>query len=120
MASRVIKSTAKSSKPRKPSPIELHPELRGRGPAKGAPNAGRPPDEFKAFMRSLVSRADVAEALRGVLSNPSHPQFMQAFKMAAEFGYGRAPQAVELTGAEGAPMQLKIVHEVIDPTEGGA
>jgi hypothetical protein len=101
---------------RRPSPIELHPELRGRGPAKGAPNAGRPPDEFKAFMRSLVSRDEVSEALGRVLGNPNHPQYVQAYKMAAEFGYGRASQAVQLTGENGAAMELRVVHEVVDPT----
>ncbi len=111
----VEKSTRKSSVTRRPSPIELHPELRGRGPAKGAPNAGRPPDEFKAFMRSLVSRDAVSEALGTILANPKHPQYVQAYKMAAEFGYGRASQTVEHSGAGGGPVSLRITHEVVDP-----
>ncbi len=31
---------------------------RGRGPKKGAPNAGRPPDEFKVLLAALASREE--------------------------------------------------------------
>ncbi|MBY0490613.1 MAG: hypothetical protein K2R93_12295 [Gemmatimonadaceae bacterium] len=93
------------------------PAKRGRGPKKGAPNAGRPPNEFREHMRALVSRADVTKALEAVLKSPTHPHFMAAYKMACEFGYGRAVQAVEHAGHGGGPMELRIVHEVIDPSE---
>jgi hypothetical protein len=94
------------------TPTGAHPG--NTGGKKG--RSGRKPDAFKAFMRSLVSHDDVADALRTVLANPGHPGFVSAFKMAAEFGYGRASQAVQLTGENGAAMELRVVHEVVDPT----
>jgi hypothetical protein len=114
---RVEKSPDKSPRLRG---VAANPALRGpgRGPAKGAPNAGRPPDEFRAHMRALVSRADVTEALTEVLSDKRHPHFAKAFQMAAEFGYGKAAQSVELSGAGGLPMAFEVVHRIVDPADG--
>jgi hypothetical protein len=69
-------------------------------------------------MRALVSRAAVLRALETVLSSPTHPHFMAAFKMAAEFGYGRAAITLQHTGEGGGPVALAITHRVIDPTDG--
>lgn len=116
----VEKSVGKSAGRRPLAGAAADPRKRGRGPKKGAPNAGRPPDEFKAFMRALVSRAAVCEALASVVGDPRHPDFVKAFKMAAEFGYGRAAQPMEHAGPDGAaiPMALHITHEVVDPAAG--
>lgn len=81
-------------------PVGAHPGNTGGKPGR----SGRKPDEFKAFMRQLVSSTQVESALEGILSNPMHSDFIKAYKMAAEFGYGRATQAVELTGENGGPL----------------
>jgi hypothetical protein len=67
-------------------------------------------------MRSLVSRDEVSEALGRILANPTHPQYVQAYKMAAEFGYGRASQPLEHTGENGGPIAVSVTHTVVDPS----
>lgn len=67
-------------------------------------------------MRSLVSREDVCDALASVIGNPAHPDFVKAYKMAAEFGYGRATQPLEHTGEGGGPISVSITHTVVDPS----
>lgn len=42
---------------------------RARGPARGAPNAGRPPHEFKEFFRRLLSTPKAEKELRAVLED---------------------------------------------------
>ena len=84
---------------------------RGRGPDRGAPNAGRPPDEWKAQLRGLVGRADVLAHVEAVLAagpGHDHPEFWRALDYATDHGYGRATQAVDLTAKTG-PMPSGIV-----------
>ena len=94
-------STRKSSQPSVKPPVlrgvALHPEMRGkgRGPAKGAPNAGRPREEWKAWLRSLVDSQPVREAIEAVLSNPEHPAFGRVLQWADERGWGKEAQQVE-------------------------
>lgn len=72
MSKKAAKSVEKSKpgngnlKPFKPGPDAR----RGRGPAKGAPNAGRPPDAWREHMRELASREDIAANLTTILSRP--------------------------------------------------
>ena len=69
---------------------------RGRGPRKGAANAGRPPNEFKAQLAALASREETIRALAAILEDPNHPHFIQALKFAADRGYGRPTQPLEV------------------------
>lgn len=77
----------------------------GRGPKKGAPNAGRRPDDFKALCASLATREATLDAVTGILANPDHPQFMAALKWASENGYGRPAQAVHVSSPDGGAVQ---------------
>ncbi len=79
---------------------------RGRGPRKGAANAGRPPNEFKAQLAALASREETIRALAAILEDPNHPHFIQALKFAADRGYGRPTQPVSV---EGLAPQVVIV-----------
>ena len=93
-------------------PVGAHPG--NTGGKKG--RSGRKPDEFKHFMQRLVGRKDVCAALAKVLRNPAHPHFVPAYKMACEFGYGRATQALEHSGAGGGPVRVHVRHTVVDPS----
>ncbi len=86
------KTATPSPRSGKALPVGAHPG--NTGGKKG--RSGRRPDEFKEFMRRLVSRKDVCASLAKVLKNPAHPHFAQAFKMAAEFAYGKATQPVDM------------------------
>lgn len=63
---------------------------------KGGP--GRPPDAFKARMASLADRWAQAADAKKIVDDPDHPEWMAAGKFAAEQGYGRPAQTVELQG----------------------
>lgn len=67
----------------------------GRGPAKGAPNAGRPPDEFKALCRELATAENTIKAVRAILKDKKHAQFIPALRWASEHGYGKPTQPLE-------------------------
>lgn len=75
-----------------------HDPRRGKGPAKGAPNAGRPPDKFKELCRELASGQKTIEAVEAILEDQDHAQFMAALKWASEHGYGRPSQPLEHSG----------------------
>lgn len=67
----------------------------GKGPAKGAPNAGRPPDAFKELCRELATGEKTVAQLRLILKSKKDPQFMQALRWASEHGYGKPAQPLE-------------------------
>lgn len=77
-----------------------HDPRRGRGPKRGATNAGRPPDEFRAALQALASWDEVLVTLERILRDPDHPQFMRALEYCADRGYGKPPQQVDLVAEE--------------------
>jgi hypothetical protein len=74
---------------------ERHPS-QGRGPAKGAQNAGRPRDEWKAWLRSVVDSAPSRDAISAVVHNPEHPAYARVLAWADDRGYGKEVQSVHL------------------------
>lgn len=81
----------------------------GRGPAPGAPNAGRPPDEWKARLRAMASRDEVLTHVETVLlAGPDNPFFDRALQYVTDHGYGRAQQHVDLT-SNGQTLEALIV-----------
>lgn len=94
-------STHKTTKPGRNAVLRgvaVDPSLRcatAKGPAKGAPNAGRPRDEWKAWLRSLVDSPPVRAAIEAVLSDPEHPAFGRVLAWADERGWGKEAQQVE-------------------------
>lgn len=81
--------------------------MRGKGPAKGAPNAGRPPDLWKAKLRSMASRDEVMAHVETVLlAGPTDPFFAKALEYVTEHGYGKAANSLDVTSA-GKPIQTQ-------------
>jgi hypothetical protein len=80
---------------------------RGRGPAPGAPNAGRPRDEWKAALAALASSDEVLAHVRRVLADPDHPQWMRALEYASERGFGKETATVEQSGA----VEVRVTYE---------
>lgn len=92
------KSSGKSTATGKPFVAGDARLRRGRGPKKGAPNAGRPPDAFKAEMRQLASSSLVLARLQDILAGPTeHDVFLKALTFVTDRGYGRAQQHVDVT-----------------------
>lgn len=87
--------TRAESSPRKLTGVAANPALRGRGPKPGSLNAGRPRDEWKAWLRTLVDSASTRDAIAAILSDPTHPAFPRVLSWADERGYGKEAQAID-------------------------
>jgi hypothetical protein len=83
----------------------------GRGPKPGAPNAGRPRDEFKELCRAMVTREATISRVADILTDPDHPQFMRALQWATEHGYGKADQSLDIQGSVAVPLTIRVVRE---------
>ena len=71
----------------------------GNGPAKGAPNAGRPPDEWRERLRAMASRDEVLDHVETVLlAGPSDPFFDRALQYVTDHGYGKPKQEMAHSG----------------------
>lgn len=118
----VEKSSGKSNaKPRgRPDWVkgQRHPD-QGTGPKRNAPNAGRPRDEWKAWLRSIVDAPESREAIVAVLNDPAHPAYPRVLQWAAERGYGKETETVEHSGRDGAPIAITVTRRVIRPTSDG-
>lgn len=79
----------------------------GNGPKPGAPNAGRPRDEWKARLQAMASRDEVlAHVEATLLQGPEHPFFQRALDYVTDHGYGRATQPIELSGQVSIASEL--------------
>lgn len=89
---------------------------RGRGPKKGAPNAGRPPDEFKRIMRGISSRKEVIARLRkltGKSKTVPDELFLKAWEKITDRGYGKAVQPLEHSGPDGEPIPVETADKAL-------
>jgi hypothetical protein len=102
-------SAKKSAKPRgKGVPFAKGGDPRqGRGPAPGAPNAGRPPDEFKAMLAGLASWDVTLGSIAAILADPSHPHFVKALEYVSDRGYTPNATTGELT--------VRLVRQPVTP-----
>lgn len=83
----------------------------GRGPAKGAPNAGRPRDEWKRELQRLASSDAVLSHLQKVVdAGPDHPYFAKALDYLTDHGYGKAAQSLDVTSG-GEPLTIRITRD---------
>lgn len=91
----------------------------GNGPKKGAPNAGRPRDEWKAKLQAMASRDEVlAHVEATLLQGPEHPFFQRALDYVTDHGYGRAAQPIELSGVVSIASELDAARKrALDRTE---
>jgi hypothetical protein len=86
--------------------------MRGRGPEKGAANAGRPPNAWREACRELASRDEMLARACEILKNPDHPAWLTVWKFVAEQGFGKAPQAAEMAAEEELkPIQVIVIGD---------
>lgn len=79
----------------------------GKGPARGAPNAGRPRDEWKARLQAMASQDAVLDHVQATLERgPTDPFFQRALDYVTDHGYGRANQPIELNAV------ISVAHEL--------
>ncbi len=84
---------------------------RGRGPVKGAKNAGRKPDAFKALCAKITSSDEAIRAARAILEDRSHPAWASVFKTLAAYAYGPQTQHVSVSANVHSPVVLLPVRE---------
>lgn len=56
--------------------------------------SGRPPNELRAALRSLVSSDEALGEFAAVLRDRHHPRFVEAMRLALERGYGKDDEAI--------------------------
>jgi hypothetical protein len=102
-----LKRQARQTPQQTPMRVPAH----GRGQLKVGgvnPGGGRPKDEFKARMRELASGAETEAALTKILNDSTHPHYMKALAFAAEHGYGKPTDHVEVSGKDGGPIAMTV------------
>lgn len=80
----------------------------GRGPKKGAPNAGRPPNWWLEQMREIRDRFLQAAVAKGVADDPDHPAWAKVGQWAHEQLEGKAHQKVDVTSG-GEPLKAQTI-----------
>jgi hypothetical protein len=84
----------------------------GRGPAPGAPNAGRPTNEFSEACKGL-QRGVILDKCKEVIADkakgPKDADWQWAVKWVSKFGESETAKRHEHTGADGAPILLEHV-----------
>ena len=98
---------ARKPRAKAPPDMERVPQPGGRGALLrgGVPgNRGgmNYPDAFKAKMRELANRAVQALELSKILEDPTSELYLPAAKWAADYGFGKPVQQVEVSGEVGS------------------
>lgn len=85
---------------------------RGQGPAPGAPNAGRPPSEFRAKIREVLDRHDLIGVARDIaLAAEKESDRLAAIRFLAEYGHGKPTQPIDLD-PDGKKLTVRFVREI--------
>lgn len=87
----------------------------GRGPAKGAPNAGRPPSAVRAILReSFVNRVPLAEA---IADDPSFPpsERLRALDLLGRYGLGTTREMSVEDVKERLAETVSAVRRIVPP-----
>ncbi len=102
----------------KPGTFTADDPRRGRGPKKGAPNAGRPTDEFKRLMQGFATSLDAQRGIEDALrAGAKHPAFLGALKHVTEHGYGKPTQDVTSGGKPLIPARISVT--LVRPADDG-
>ena len=85
---------------------------RGKGPKKGAPNAGRPPSAVVLACQELNTRLNLAEIVGQIAANPvaKHADRINAVKLVWSYGEGLPVQAVEIADQRSHEEALKALE----------
>lgn len=87
-------TAARTNLPRK---LRGKPFQAGHDPRRNLTAGGRPADDFIASMRALASSEELLKAIAAILKDKDHPHFVRALTFAADRGYGRPTQPIDVT-----------------------
>jgi hypothetical protein len=88
-------------------------ERRGRGPRKGSPNAGRPPDWWKQEARALVESPEAMASLEALVKKGARHDpklWFHVLDRLTDKLFSRPPVQVE-GGDERRPLTIRLVRE---------
>lgn len=84
--------------------------LRAGGTRGNRGGPGRPSNAFKEYCARLLEDRACQAQVRRVLRDASHPAFAALWKAIAERAYGKAPQAVEVSGPGGGAVPVQVIE----------
>lgn len=82
---------------------------KGRGPKRGAPNAGPRTKALKHFLANLRNSAAAQQALQKAAEDPTSPNFRTAWKVLADYDDDKPAEKRELSGA--IQVSVKLTRE---------
>lgn len=91
-----VRKTAKKTaiSPRNGAEIPLGAHVANTGGKAG--RSGRPPNEFREQLRTILEDERVQAAFMSIITDPKHPQFSQLWAKAAAYAYGQPTQKIEV------------------------
>lgn len=101
-----MKKTARKTAPGIPFKGKADPR-NGHGPKKGAPNAGRPPEEYLTWLRGVLESQKCRKAIQTVLEDPEHPAFTKLYATCGDRSYGKPLQEVQASG----DVTIRVVYD---------
>jgi len=101
-----VKKTVRKTAPGIPFRGKKDPR-NGHGPKKGAPNAGRPPEEYLTWLRGVIESPECRRAVQATLSDSNHPAFAKLYAACSDRSYGKPLQEVQASG----DVTIRVVYD---------
>ena len=94
---------------------------RGRGPAKGTPGAGRPPNAFREFMATLRESSDFRTAIESAALDPESRAFGHVLKLVSSYDEDGPDRRVTVESIQHRLReQVRIIRDVLPPAQSAA
>lgn len=89
----------------------------GARPGSGRPKGRKSAKTLEIEAAARQYRDDALKALAHVMAHSENDSArVAAANSILDRGFGRPRQALEHTGEEGGPIEIQVVHEIIDPS----
>jgi len=97
-------------------PLTADDPRRGRGPAKGAPNAGRPPKRFGEFVRDIREETPgFRAAILRASENEESRAFPHVMKLVRDYDREAPEKRVAVSGGTSNVLRVEICYEPPTP-----
>lgn len=88
-------------------------QLRDGSPKGNTGGIGRPPNELRSLARQAFNDRGAMNRICDILTNGKDRESLAAAKLLGEWGWPELKK-LEITGAEGGPVEHKIIVEYVD------
>jgi hypothetical protein len=94
---------------------------RGKGPAKGTPGAGRPPNAFRDFLASLRDSPDFRGAIEAAARDPDSRAFGHVLRLASAYDPDGPERRVAIGEVrERLQQQVAVIRRELSPEQATA